>query len=416
MNAVRSAVISRPDPAPSSQPLHERSFSRTLKHRRKVVLLGATGSIGRNTLRVIARHADRLELVGVAARSRLDELAEIAHRFKVRHVGLFEPPASGANGVHGRLPAGARYYAGIDGVSELAATTGADVVLVASAGTAALRPTLAAIAAGKAIALANKEILVLAGEFVTAAARKARTRLVPVDSEHNAIFQCLAGGARSELRRIVLTASGGAFRDTAPERLARVTPDEALAHPNWSMGPKVTIDSATMANKGLEIIEARWLFDATPDQIDVVLHPQSIVHSLVEFVDGSILAQLSPPSMTFAIQHALLFPERAESVLPTLDFAQALRLDFQPLDPARYPCLALARAALAAGGAVPAVFNAANEIAVAAFLQRKIGFLDIPTIIRNCMDAVRPRAPGNLEDILAVDAEARRVATELLAR
>jgi 1-deoxy-D-xylulose-5-phosphate reductoisomerase len=218
------------------------------------------------------------------------------------------------------------------------------------------------------------------------------------------------------LRRIVLTASGGAFRDTPLDQLARVTPDEALAHPNWSMGPKITIDSATMANKGLEIIEARWLFDALPAQIDVVLHPQSIVHSLVEFVDGSILAQLSPPSMTFAIQHALLYPERTEGVMPTLDFAQAMRLDFQPLDPARYPCLELARSALAQGGTAAAVFNAANEIAAEAFLARRIGFLEIPTIIRKTMEAIPVRETANLDEILAVDAEARRLAGQMLTR
>lgn len=379
-------------------------------------MLGATGSIGGSALRVIERHADRLELVGIAAHTRFDQLAEIARRFQVRHVGLFEPPDRGLNGMQAHLPAGAHFYPGVAGVTELAVTSGADVVLVASSGTAALVPTLAAIASGKTIALANKEILVLAGRLVTEAARRAGVRLIPVDSEHNAVFQCLECGGRRDLRRIVLTASGGAFRDTPIERLAHVTPDEALAHPNWSMGQKITIDSATMANKGLEIIEARWLFDARPEQIDVVLHPQSIVHSLVEFVDGSILAQMSPPSMTFAIQHALLYPERADGVVPTLDFARALRLDFEPVAPERYPCLDLARAALAAGGTAPAVFNAANEIAVEAFLARQIGFLDIPTIIRRTMAAVTAREPTTLDDILAVDAEARRLARGFTAR
>ncbi len=388
----------------------------SMSSRRKLVLLGATGSIGQSALRVIERHPDRLELVGIAARNRFEALADIARRFAVRHVGLFEPAAGGLDGARDRLPAGSTFYSGIEGVTELAATTGADIVLVASAGTAALRPTLAAIAAGKTIAIANKEILVLAGSVVTQAAQHAGVRLVPVDSEHNAVFQCLDGGMRRNLRRIVLTASGGAFRDTPRERLAHVTPDEALAHPNWSMGPKITIDSATMANKGLEIIEARWLFDARPEQIDVVLHPQSIVHSLVEFVDGSILAQLTPPSMTFAIQHALLYPDRTDGVLPTLDFTTALRLDFQPLESGRYPCLALARAALAGGGAGPAVFNAANEIAVAAFLDRKIGFLDIPTIIDKTMQAVRADGSANLDEILLVDAEARRLAAGFLPR
>jgi 1-deoxy-D-xylulose-5-phosphate reductoisomerase len=385
--------------------------------RRKVVLLGATGSIGQSTLRVIERHADRLELVGIAARTRFEELAEIARRFDVLHVGLFDSTAAQGSAVHTHLPARARFYPGIEGVTELAAATGADVVLVACAGTAALRPTLAAIAAGKTIALANKEILVLAGAFFTAAAQRAGARLVPVDSEHNAVFQCLEGnGNRRDLRRIVLTASGGAFRDTPLAQLAHVTPDEALAHPNWSMGPKITIDSATMANKGLEIIEARWLFDVQPAQIDVVLHPQSIVHSLVEFVDGSMLAQLSPPSMTFAIQHALLYPERADGVVPALDLAQAVRLDFQPLEVLRYPCLELARSALVAGGTAPAIFNAANEVAVEAFLVGRIGFLEIPAIIRKTLEVAPVRETANLDEILAVDAEARRLATDLLSR
>lgn len=377
------------------------------KARRKVVLLGATGSIGTNALRVIEHHADKLELVGVAARCRLDALTEIARRFGVRHVGLFEEkntPRADA------LPAGAKFYSGVDGVSALVAASDADVVLVASAGTAALRPTLAAINAGKTIALASKEILVVAGQFVTAAARQRGVSLIPVDSEHSAIFQCLASASPRHVRRLVLTASGGAFRDTPLAELKHATPDAALLHPNWSMGPKITIDSATMANKGLEVIEARWLFDVRPEQIEVTIHPQSIVHSMVEFVDGSILAQLSPPSMTFAIQHALLFPERVAGVTPTLDFRNALRLDFQPLEAARYPCLTLAREALAAGGTGPAVFNAANEIAVAAFLERRIGFLDIPTIIRKTMDHVFTREPSSLDEVLAVEAEARATA------
>jgi 1-deoxy-D-xylulose-5-phosphate reductoisomerase len=383
--------------------------------RKKVVLIGATGSIGTNALRVIERHADRLELVGIAARTRFEALAAIAHRFGTRHVGLFELPATlDPAGARAQLPAGARFYAGVEAMGELAAATGADVVLVASAGTAVLKPTLAAIAAGKTIALATKEILVLAGPFVTEAARRHGVRLIPVDSEHNAIFQCLAGNDTRQLKRLVLTASGGAFRDLPRAELARGTPEQALAHPNWSMGAKITVDSATMANKGLEIIEARWLFDAPPGQIDVVLHPQSVVHSMVEFVDGSILAQLSPPSMTFAIQHALLFPERAEGVLPSLDFSQALRLDFLPLDLDRYPCLQLAREALAAGGTAPAVFNAANEVAVTAFLAHRIGFLEIPAIIRKSMEALPARERVSLEEVLATELEARTVAGRLV--
>jgi 1-deoxy-D-xylulose-5-phosphate reductoisomerase len=383
--------------------------------RKKVVLLGATGSIGTNALRVIERHAGRLELAGVAARTRFDALAAIARRFGAKHAGLFEtPPGFDTAAAREALPAGARFYAGVDGVSELAAATGADVVLVASAGTAALRPALAAISAGKTIALATKEILVLAGSFMTDAARRHGAPVIPVDSEHNAIFQCLAGNGERHLGRLVLTASGGAFRDVPAGELGRMTPEQALAHPNWSMGPKITVDSATMANKGLEIIEARWLFDTAPGRIDVVLHPQSIVHSMVEFVDGSILAQLSPPSMTFAIQYALLFPDRAEGVSPTLDFTRALRLDFLPLDPARFPCLQLAREALEAGGSAPIVFNAANEIAVAAFLAHRIGFLGIPWLIEKSMETAPHTQPASLDGVLAAEAEARAIAERLV--
>ena len=385
--------------------------------RRRIVLLGATGSIGTNTLRVIAAHPDRLELVGIAARSRLAELAAIAQRFGVPNVGLFEPGAEATpERVSHLLPAGTRLFRGIEGVTELVANTCADIVLVASSGTAALRPTLAAIGAGKTIALANKEILVLAGALVTAEARARGVRLIPVDSEHNAIYQCLEGSATRHVRRLILTASGGAFRDTPADQLANVTPEQALAHPNWSMGPKITIDSATMANKGLEVIEARWLFDMAPDQIDVVIHPQSVVHSMVEFIDGSILAQLSPPSMTFAIQHALLHPERAPGVMPTLDFTRAMQLDFRPCEASRYPCLDLARAALAAGGTATAVYNAANEVAVAAFLEQRLPFLRIPGIVRDCLGTIPVRQTSNLEEILAVENEARATADRLIAQ
>jgi 1-deoxy-D-xylulose-5-phosphate reductoisomerase len=295
-----------------------------MSRRKKIVLLGATGSIGGNALRVIERHADKLELVGIVARRRLDALAEIALAHSVNHVGVFESPTVGSRE---SLPDRSKFYSGIEGICDLIRAADPDLVLVATTGTAALKPTLAAIEAGKNIALATKEILVLAGRFIAEAARRKGVRVIPIDSEHNAIFQCLEGSKNNHMRRLVLTASGGAFRDAPLESLAAVTPKEALAHPNWSMGDKVTIDSATMANKGLEIIEAHWLFDARPDQIDVVIHPQSIVHSMVEFVDGSFLAQLSPPSMTFAIQHALLYPDRAPGVDASLDLTQAFQLD-----------------------------------------------------------------------------------------
>ena len=385
--------------------------------KRRVVLLGATGSIGESTLRVIAAHRDRLELVGLAAHGKHQRLAEIARQFGVRHVGLADPTALVAARSGAAFPAGTKFYGGAAGLSELATLPEADTVLVAVVGTAALEPTLAAIAAGKTIALASKEILVLAGKFVLAAARASGSRLLPVDSEHNAVFQCLEGHRRADVRRLVLTASGGAFRDWPLEKLASVTPADALRHPNWAMGPKITVDSATLANKGLELIEAQWLFGLRADQCQAVLHAQSIMHCLVEFTDGSLLAQLSPPSMTFPIQHALLYPERAPAATDTaLSLDQAFSLDFRPVDEARYPCLRLAREAMAAGGTAPAVFNAANEVAVAAFLEKRVPFLAIPRIIEHTLATVKLIEPATLAQVLTVDAEARIIATQFTSQ
>jgi 1-deoxy-D-xylulose-5-phosphate reductoisomerase len=381
-----------------------------------VVLLGATGSIGENTLRVIAAHPDRLELVGIAAHGNHRKLGEIARRFGVRHVGLFDPAANAAARAGGDFPSGTTFYGGPEGLRALATLPAADIVLVAVVGTAGLQPTLDAIAAGKTIALASKEILVLAGRFVMAAARNSGSRLLPVDSEHNAAFQCLEGRAASEVRRLVLTASGGAFRDWPLARLAGVTPADALQHPNWSMGPKITVDSATMANKGLELIEAQWLFGLQPAQCDAVLHTQSIVHCVAEFTDGSMLAQLCPPSMTFPIQHALLHPDRAPAGTDSaLSLEKAFALDFRPVEAARYPMLALARQAMTAGGAAPAVYNAANEVAVAAFLKCKVTFLEIPGVVEQTLGAMNLSDPADLASVLALDAEARRVASARIA-
>jgi 1-deoxy-D-xylulose-5-phosphate reductoisomerase len=384
--------------------------------KRRVVLLGATGSIGENTLRVIAAHRDRLELVGIAAHGKHGRLAEIAREFGVRQVGIYDAAALTAARGSGAFPAGTRFHGGAAGLSELATLPEADIVLVAVVGTTALEPTLAAIAAKKTIALASKEILVLAGKFVLAAARASGSRLLPVDSEHNAVFQCLEGHRAADVRRLVLTASGGAFRDWPLEKLSQVTPADALKHPNWAMGPKITVDSATLANKGLELIEAQWLFGLGAGQCQAVLHDQSIVHCVVEFTDGSMLAQLCPPSMTFPIQHALLYPERAPAATdPALPLDKVLSLDFRPVDEARYPCLRLAREAMAAGGTAPAVFNAANEVAVAAFLEKRAPFLAIPRIIGHTLDSVKLVEPTSLDQVLAVDAEARRIARQFSA-
>jgi 1-deoxy-D-xylulose-5-phosphate reductoisomerase len=383
--------------------------------KRRVVLLGATGSIGESTLRVIAAHADRLELVGIAAHGKHRRLAEIARQFGVRHVGLFDPAALATARSSADFPAGTVFHGGPDGLSELAALPEADIVLIAVVGTAGLQPALAAIAAKKTIALASKEILVLAGKFIMAAARGSGSQLLPVDSEHNAVFQCLQGHRSADVRRVVLTASGGAFRDWPVEKLSGVTPADALKHPNWAMGPKITVDSATLANKGLELIEAQCLFGLQPAQCQAVIHTQSIVHALVEFTDGSLLAQMCPPSMTFPIQHALLYPDRAASGTDTaLPLDKLFSLDFRPVDETRYPCLRLAREAMTAGGVAPAVFNAANEVAVAAFLEKRVPFLAIPRIIDHTLATVKNFEPSTLEQVLATDADARRTALQSL--
>ncbi len=385
--------------------------------KKRLVLLGATGSIGETTLRVVAAHRDKLELAGIASRANHRRLAEIARRFDVRHVGLFDLGAlAEARASADAFPAGTRIYGGLNGLMELAQLPDADLVLVAVVGTAGLRPALAALAARKALALASKEILVLAGKFVMAAARASGVPLLPVDSEHNAVFQCLEGHPHAAVRRIVLTASGGALRDLPAAALAAATPADALKHPNWSMGPKVTVDSATLANKGLELMEAQWLFGLRPDQCEAVLHPQSIVHALVEFADGAMLAQLAPPSMAFPIQHALLYPERVPGTTAALDLTKILRLDFQPVDDARYPCLRLARSAMAAGGVAPAVYNAANEVAVAAFLAGRLPFLAIAEVLGQSLAASANFEPADLEAVLEADAAARRAAQSIAAR
>jgi len=383
--------------------------------KKRIVLLGATGSIGENTLRVIAAHRDRLELVGIAAQRNTARLAEIARQFDVRHVGVHDPAAFAAARANPAFPAGTRFHAGIEGLSELAALPEADIVLIAVVGTAGLQPALAAIAARKTIALASKEILVMAGKFIMSAARASGSRLLPVDSEHNAVFQCLEGHRGSDVRRLILTASGGAFRDWPLEKLADVTPADALKHPNWAMGPKITVDSATLANKGLELIEAQWLFGLQPGQCQAVVHLQSIVHCLVEFNDGSMLAQLSPPSMTFPIQHALFYPERAPAGTDQgLPLEQLFSLDFRPADENRYPCLRLAREAMRTGGSAPATFNAANEIAVAAFLDGTIPFLAIPRVVEYALSSLKAVEPTSLEEVIAADLSARTTATAFI--
>jgi len=377
---------------------------------KKVVLLGATGSIGGSTLRVLRAHPDRLQLVGVAAQCRHNELAAICSEFDVPHAVLQDEKAYLLAQQAGRFPATTQLSSGTEALAELATLSEADIILVAVVGVAGLRPTLAAIEAGKDIALANKELLVLGGAHVIEAAKRKGVRLLPTDSEHNAIFQCLQGYPPEQVDKLILTASGGQFRDTPGKALSGVTPEMATQHPNWSMGPKITVDSATMANKGLELIEAHWLFGLEADRLEVVIHPQSVVHSFVQFIDGSIFAQLSPPDMTFAIQHCLLYPDRAPSVTPSTDFRKAFSLDFTPPDFAKYPCLQLAYDALHAGDAAPAIFNAANEIAVERFLAKEIRFLEIPKLIEYSLSQIASPSSPSLDQLFQIDSETREVA------
>jgi 1-deoxy-D-xylulose-5-phosphate reductoisomerase len=353
-----------------------------------------------------------LRVAGLAAQTRWRELIAPVKEFRVQTIALADPAAAAAARASGEFP-GVRILEGTAGLTEVACLPEVHTVVSAVVGTAGLAPTLAALRARKHVALASKELLVLAGKFVTAAAREAGTTLLPVDSEHNAIHQLLRGKERSEIARLVLTASGGAFRDTPLAELARVTVAQALQHPNWNMGPKVTIDSATMANKGLEVIEARWLFDLPASRIDVVVHPQSIIHSLVTLSDGSLQAQLSPPHMAYPIQDCLLFPRRLPCPAPQLNLAEALALTMSPPDPARYPCLGLARAAAAAGGIAPAIFNAANEVAVEAFVAGRLPFTGIAELVHQTLAASGAREPNSLDEVLAADGEARQTASRL---
>lgn len=382
--------------------------------KRRVVILGATGSIGTNALRVIRAHRDQLELVGIASRSRIENLAAIAHEFNVRNVAIFDPGRESPASLRSRFPAGSRIRTGMDGLIEVATMPEADMVLVAVVGTTALIPCIHAIRCGKSIALASKEILVMAGEFILPLVRENKNLLLPTDSEHNAIFQCIRDEPARHIQKILLTASGGPYLHTPLESLASITPEEAIRHPKWNMGPKISLDSATMANKGLEIIEARWLFDLRPDQIEVVIHPQSIVHSMVQWVDGSVLAQMSPPNMSFAIQNCLLYPDRIAGIDQPLDFSAGIALDFSAPDPQRFPCLNLAIAALKAGGTAPAVFNAANEVAVSAFFDYKIAFDRIPAVIAHTLASADRDSPESIEDIVQSDLEARRISQQFI--
>ena len=376
---------------------------------KKIVLLGATGSIGESTLQVIRKHSDRLQLIGVSAHSNSQKLADISNEFKVPHAYLPKTASEVTD-----WPSHCSLDRSTNGLTDIAALEEADVVVVAIVGASGLGPTLSALQVGKDVVLANKESLVLGGDLVMRTAKDNGARVIPADSEHNAVFQCIQGEKHRDLDSIILTASGGPFRELPVEELKNVTIEQALDHPNWSMGNKVTIDSATMANKGLELIEARWLFDLPPSKLEVVIHPTSIVHAMVRFIDGCCLAQLSPPSMTFALQHALLFPDRAEGVHSSLDFSKPLDLNFSPPSLDRFPCLRLAKDCLEQGGSAPLVFNAANEIAVSAFLSNRIGFLQISDIIEQTLSKFAQQTQNDLQALLSLDSEARRIAAEII--
>jgi len=385
-----------------------------------VTLLGSTGSIGVNTLDVIGRHPERFRVIALTANRNVDLLAEQCLRHRPEYAVLAD--ADAAQRLQERLQKPLpelRVLAGIDGLVEVAGLAAVSHVMAAIVGAAGLLPTLQAARCGKRVLLANKEALVMSGDLFMQAMREHAATLLPIDSEHNAILQCLpdhyrAGSAPRGVRRVLLTASGGPFRTLPLARLAGVTPEQACAHPNWVMGRKISVDSATMMNKGLEVIEASWLFGLSRERITVVLHPQSVIHSLVEYVDGSMLAQLGNPDMRIPISHALGWPERIESGAQGLDLLATGMLQFAPPDHARYPCLALALAALQAGGTAPAVLNAANEVAVQAFLERRIAFPVIPRVIEETLARVPAQAAGSLETVLAADALAREQAAELV--
>jgi len=373
---------------------------------KRIAILGSTGSVGTNTLRVVADWPDRFRVTALAAGRNVDRLIEQIRTHKPELVSVAEPAAAAR--IRAEFPEpGLRIEVGSDGLAAVATESGADMVVSSMVGAIGLEPTLAAVEAGLDVGLANKETLVMAGEVMTAAARKSGATFLPIDSEHAALHQILDGRPREHVERLVLTASGGPFRTTSAEELRSVTLAQALEHPTWTMGSKITIDSATLANKGLEVIEARWLFDVPVDRIDVVVHPQSIVHSLVEWIDGTFLAQLGVADMRAPIQYALTHPDRLCMSLERLDLAALGRLDFEPPDTDRFPSLRLAFEAAAAGGTHPAVFNAANEVANAAFRDRRLDFLGIPAVIEDSLERVDAGTGASLEAVQTADRQTR---------
>jgi 1-deoxy-D-xylulose-5-phosphate reductoisomerase len=373
---------------------------------RKISILGATGSIGKSTLDLIERHPDRFEVVAVTAATNIEALVEVVRRTGAR-LAVVADESRYSELAKLLVGTNCRAAAGEQGLIE-AATADAELVIAAIVGCAGLRPVMAAVEAGKTVALANKEALVTAGALMTDAAASNGATLLPVDSEHNAIFQCLAGSRAEDVSKIILTASGGPFRTASAETIHAATPAQAVAHPNWSMGAKISVDSATLMNKGLELIEAHYLFGLPSNQLEVVIHPQSVIHSMVEFVDGSVLAQLGSPDMRIPIAYALAWPERMPTPAQRLDLATIGRLDFEAPDLQRFPALKLAREALEAGGAAPVVLNAANEIAVAGFLAGEISFPNIVSLVQEALISSNYDAPNSIGDVLEIDRVTRQ--------
>ena len=381
---------------------------------KQIAVIGSTGSIGQNTLQVVRHLSDRFQIFALSAHSSVTLLADQIEAFQPQVVTITDSSrldelARLCRGRGLRLP---EMLSGDEGLRAIASAPEVDIVVSGAVGAAGLFPTWVAVQAAKTVALANKESMVLAGELLRGTALKTGARIIPIDSEHSAIDQCLRSGSREEVRRLILTASVGPFRNTPAEQLDRVTPEDALNHPTWRMGRRITIDSATLMNKGLEVIEARWLFGIPEDKVDIMVHPQSIVHSMVEFSDGSVIAQLGTTDMRQPIQYALTYPDRFASCVPGIDWSTANRLEFMPPDTARFPCIQLAYRAIQQGGTAPAVLNAADEVAVQAFLERRISFTDIPRLIEDTLDAHEGGSGVTFESVMAADAWARRFAME----
>ncbi|PYR86170.1 MAG: 1-deoxy-D-xylulose-5-phosphate reductoisomerase [Acidobacteria bacterium] len=384
---------------------------------KRLTLIGSTGSIGQNTLRVVEHLSHRFQIFALAANSAARQLAEQAAEFHpavvaIGDAGRVDEFQQRCRELKVSIP---EIVTGESGLRKITSAPDVDIVVSAAVGAAGIQPTYTAVASGKTVALANKEAMVIAGELLRKTAASTGARIIPVDSEHSALDQCLRSGQRAEVRRLILTASGGPFRDTPHDRFSSITPEEALKHPTWKMGKRITVDSATLMNKGLEVIEARWLFDIPAEKIDIMVHPQSLMHSMVEFVDGSVVGQLGTADMRQPIQYALTYPERLSSPVPPLDWNLVSRLDFMQPDRRKFPCISLAYRAIEAGGTAPAVLNAADEIAVEAFLNRKISFSDIPKLIAGTLEAHKPNKADRLETIIEADTWARKYALQWLS-